>query len=153
MANPLAPPPQSVWDEPERRPRRNPARPRGRSFGETFWDPLHLEEFSEHRINPRLFAPRGGRRNPSSIYMGLRGLQEGIKWGMPTNPVDLALGYATGGLGALGWRAARRRLGPPLRRGLRGGWNRGVNLSRMLGRQAQRGMQQLQSYWPQRVAR
>lgn len=149
MANGLMPPPA-----PERRQRRNPRSGwEDRSWGEALMDPARLEEFSERRINPRLFAPRGGRRNPGALYMGLRGLQEGIKWGVPTNPVDLALEAGTGGLGALGWRAARRRLGPPLRRGLRGGWNRGVNLSRMLGRQARRGMEHLQNYWPQQMTR
>ncbi len=149
MANGLTPPPPS-----EGRQRRNPRSGReDRSWGEAFMDPAGLEEFSKRRINPRLFAPRGGRRrNPGALYMGLRGLQEGIKWGLPTNPVDLALEAGVGGLGALGWRAARR-LGPPLRRGLRGGWNRGVNLSRMLGRQAQRGMEHLQNYWPQQMTR
>ena len=66
MANGLTPPPPS-----EGRQRRNPRSGReDRSWGEAFMDPAGLEEFSKRRINPRLFAPRGGRRrNPGALYM------------------------------------------------------------------------------------
>lgn len=114
-------------------------------------DPFRAEEFSERPLNPRLFAPRGGRRNPGATWLALRGLQEGIKWGVPTNPVDAAI---EGGLAASGGWAARR-VGAPLMRGagrlIRGGWNRGMNLRRMLGRRVRGALEQRRNYRQQRL--